>query len=261
MANAETYRGNTPFFPLQGPRVQRGDDVRIPMDAANVEYPPISKRLTQADEDAVWAQYEAMPPSTDAMEKASNVHGSRRWLVPGVIAAAFVVGIGYAALTNRPMAVSEPTTATAPTTDTSAAALMGGAPMANDPTLSTQSTFESAQPTTVSPQASTPPSANNGATANTVVEPSTAPAARPAKVAPPIATPEPATPAPTYSRGEMPATTLPAPAPVPDAGTITAPTPLPSASDQEPALNLDLAPPSETVPAPGSVPENAQSPQ
>ena len=259
MANAETYRGDGPFFPLQGPRVQRGNDVRIPADAANVEYPPISKRLTQSEEDAVWAQYEAMPPSTDDMKKASNVGDSKRWIIPAIVGAAFAIGIGYAALSERPAAVDEPALAAseAPSTDTSAAALMGGAPVASNPTVTTQSTFNSAQPNSVSaPSSTTTPSVSP-------VEPASraAPAPRAARVAPAAPVAEPATPAPTYSRGEAPATMLPAPTPVPDTGTLTAPTPLPSAPAEEPALNMDLAPPSETVPAPGSVPENAQTPQ
>lgn len=263
MANAETYRGDGSFFPLQGPRVQRGHDVRIPTDAANVEYPPISKRLTQADEDAVWAQYEAMPPSTDAMEKASNVHGSRRWMVPAIVGAALAIGIGYAALSERPAAIDEPALATnAQTADTSATALMGSAPATGDPMVTPQmvtpqSTFNSSQSSTMSP----PPS--SAAPAASAVEPAAraAPAPRAARVAPTAPVAEPATPAPTYSRGEAPATILPAPTPVPDSGTLTAPNPLPSAPAEEPALNMDLAPPSETVPAPGSVPENAQTPQ
>lgn len=256
MANADTYRGDGPFFPLQGPRVQRGNDVRIPMDAANVEYPPISKRLTQSDEDAVWAQYEAMPPSSDAMEKASNVHGSRRWVIPAIVGAAFAIGIGYAALSDRPAAVEEPALAAsdANTTDTSAAALMGGASSVGDPNMTPQSTFNASQPTTVSPPPSSTPQA---------VEPAqrAAPTPRAVKTAPaPVV--EPSTPAPTYSRGEAPAAAPLAPAPAPEvADPALNPIPLPSAPAQEPALNLDLAPSSETIPAPGSVPENAQSPQ
>lgn len=260
MANAETYRGDAPFFPLQGPRVQRGNEVRIPTDAANVEYPPTSKRLTQSEEDAVWAQYEAMPPSHDDMRKASNFGESRPWLIPALVGAAFAVGIGYAALSDRLAAVDEPALSAneAAQTDTSATALMGAAPNAGNPTATTQSTFGSSQPTTVSP----PPSSKAPVVATPEPAARSAPtprAIRPAPVAP-IA--EPPTPAPNYSRGEAPAAVEPAPAQSRDAvDPVLNPTPLLTAPAQEPALNLDLAPPAETVPAPGSVPENAQSPQ
>ena len=255
MANAETYKGAEPqFFPLQGPRVQRGADVRTPTDAANVDYPPISKRLTQSNEDAIWAQYEATPPSTDAMEKASSIQSGQRWLIPAIVGATVAIGIGYAAITDRPAAIDN-AASEAPATDTSASALMGGAPMVGDPTVSTQSTFDSPQPTTVSPP---PQAAEPSAVASAQAE-RAAPAPRATWAAPAAPTEEPATPAPTYSSGESPATTLPAPAA--EANPLVAPTPLPSAPPQEPSLNLDLAPPSETVPAPGSVPENAQTPQ
>lgn len=257
MANAQAYRGpNAPFFPLQGPKVQRGNDVRILPDAANAEYPPISKRLTKSEEDAVWAKYEFMPPAPETATGPSL----RRWLIPGVLAVSFILGIGYAALNDRPTQIREPALAASetPGTDTSATALMGGAPAASEPTMTTQSAsdFSAAQPATISPPPSTsaPSTATatkNGNTANAAVERSAQPAPKAAKVPPPIVAPEPAIPAPTYSRGEAPATTASA----------ATPTPLPGPSIQEPAMQMDLAPPAETIPSPGSVPENAQTPQ
>ncbi len=260
MANAESFRGgNLPFFPLQGARARRDPDVRIATDSGDFDT-GLTKPLTDAEENAVWSQYEAMPPSTDYMEFASNVR-HRRWLIPAVLAASVAVGLAYAALSDKPAPIREPTLASQgiiqnPRGDAMNAAPVGAAP--DDAAVKPQ-LFDSAQPALPNAKPATSPASRTDAVQKTTKR------ATPAKSPPPIVSEETPPPAPTYTRGSAPAANpaapTPAPGPVPESAPLTTPNPAPGAIEQTPPMKTESMSPSQTVPAPESVPENAQSPQ